>query len=85
MKAVRHNRQGGNARGRREDGLNTKAQILEAAGEVFADKGFDRATGKEIADRFWNGLFSAKNPDTGVVGRVREFLWPPQTKRSVSS
>lgn len=36
--------------GRREDGATTKAQILEAAGEVFAEKGFDRATGKEIAE-----------------------------------
>lgn len=37
--------------GRREDGAATKQQILEAAGEIFAEKGFDRATGKEIAQR----------------------------------
>lgn len=37
--------------GRREDGAATQAQILEAAGEVFAEKGFGRATGKEIAER----------------------------------
>jgi len=37
--------------GRREDGAATKMQILEAAGAVFAEKGFDRATGKEIAER----------------------------------
>lgn len=29
----------------------TRSQILEAAGQVFAEKGFDRATGKEIAER----------------------------------
>jgi TetR/AcrR family transcriptional regulator, regulator of cefoperazone and chloramphenicol sensitivity len=39
------------ASGRREDGAATKLQILEAGGEVFADKGFDRATGKEIAEK----------------------------------
>jgi hypothetical protein len=39
-------------------------------------------TRAEVVDRLWNGLFSAKNPETGVVGRVREFFWPQQTKRS---
>jgi hypothetical protein len=39
-------------------------------------------TRQEVADRLWNGLFSAKDSTTGVVGRVREFLWPQQTKRS---
>jgi TetR/AcrR family transcriptional regulator, regulator of cefoperazone and chloramphenicol sensitivity len=29
----------------------TRAQLLEAAGQVFAEKGFDRATGREICDR----------------------------------
>ncbi len=29
----------------------TRVQLLEAAGQVFAEKGFDRATGKEIAER----------------------------------
>jgi TetR/AcrR family transcriptional regulator, regulator of cefoperazone and chloramphenicol sensitivity len=36
---------------RRIDGAATRAQLLEAAGQVFAEKGFDRATGKEIAER----------------------------------
>lgn len=39
-------------------------------------------TRQEAVDRLWNGLFSVKNPETGVVGRVREFVWPQQTKRS---
>lgn len=38
-------------------------------------------TRDEVVGRLWDGMFSAKNPETGVVGRVREFLWPPQTKR----
>lgn len=39
-------------------------------------------TRAEVGHRLWDGLFSVKNPETGVVGRVREFLWPAQTKRS---
>jgi TetR/AcrR family transcriptional regulator, regulator of cefoperazone and chloramphenicol sensitivity len=38
--------------GRRdEDRQSTKAQLLEAAGHVFAEQGFDRATGREICER----------------------------------
>jgi len=37
--------------GRRVDGAATRMQILEAAGAVIAEKGIDRATGKEIAER----------------------------------
>jgi TetR/AcrR family transcriptional regulator, regulator of cefoperazone and chloramphenicol sensitivity len=29
----------------------TRAELLESAGQVFAEKGFDRATGKEICER----------------------------------
>jgi AcrR family transcriptional regulator len=36
---------------RGEDRQSTRAQLLEAAGHVFAEKGFDRATGREICDR----------------------------------
>ena len=39
------------APGRRKDGATTKAQLLEAAGALFAAKGFDRTTAKEIAER----------------------------------
>jgi AcrR family transcriptional regulator len=34
-----------------EDEQTTRRRLLEAAGQVFADKGFDRATGKEICER----------------------------------
>ena len=37
--------------GHREDGAATKLQLLEAAGEIFADKGVGHTTGKEIAER----------------------------------
>jgi AcrR family transcriptional regulator len=35
----------------RPDDQKTRQRLLEAAGQVFAEKGFDRATGKEIAER----------------------------------
>src|SRR5215472_12197320 len=36
---------------RKSDRQGTRAELLEAAGHVFAEKGFDRATGKEICQR----------------------------------
>lgn len=36
---------------RSDERRQTRAQLLEAAGRVFAEKGFDRATGKEICAR----------------------------------
>ncbi len=38
-------------RKRSEDRPRTKVALLEAAGQVFAEKGFDRTTGKEISQR----------------------------------
>jgi len=35
----------------RQDGLATRQQLLEAAGEVFAEQGYARATSKEICAR----------------------------------
>jgi len=34
-----------------DDGVGTRQHLLEVAGQVFAEKGFDRATGKEICQR----------------------------------
>jgi len=34
-----------------KDEQTTRQRLLEAAGQVFAEKGFDRATGKEICER----------------------------------
>lgn len=36
---------------RRGDGAATRAQLLEAAGQVFAEKGVALTTGREVADR----------------------------------
>src|SRR5215472_3413394 len=38
-------------RNRREDRPGTRSELLEAAGQVFAEKGFERATGREICAR----------------------------------
>ena len=38
-------------RAQRRDGLSTRAVVLEAAGKVFAERGFAEATSKEICER----------------------------------
>jgi TetR/AcrR family transcriptional regulator, regulator of cefoperazone and chloramphenicol sensitivity len=35
----------------RQDGLETRRQLLEAAGEIFAEHGYAKATSKEICER----------------------------------
>ncbi|MBA8876627.1 CerR family C-terminal domain-containing protein [Phyllobacterium myrsinacearum] len=60
--------------GRREDGASTKAQILEAAGEIFAEKGFDRATGKEIAERAGSNSAAVNYYYGGIEGLYAEVL-----------
>ena len=37
-------------RAKRRDGLSTRGAVLEAAGRVFAERGFAEATGKEICE-----------------------------------
>jgi len=60
--------------GRREDGATTKAQILEAAGAVFAEKGFDRATGKEIAERAGSNSAAVNYYYGGIEGLYADVL-----------
>jgi TetR/AcrR family transcriptional regulator, regulator of cefoperazone and chloramphenicol sensitivity len=60
--------------GRREDGAATKAQILEAAGEVFAEKGFERTTGKEIAERAGSNSAAVNYYYGGIDGLHAEVL-----------
>jgi AcrR family transcriptional regulator len=74
MKAVHSTRAHANARGRRDGGANTRSQILEAAGEVFAEKGFDRATGKEIADRAGTNSAAVNYYFGGIAGLYEEVL-----------
>ncbi len=60
--------------GRREDGAATRLQVLEAAGEVFAEKGFDRATGKEIAARAASNSAAVNYYFGGIAGLYAEVL-----------
>ena len=60
--------------GRRNDGAATKAQILEAAGLVFAQKGFDRATAKEIAERSGTNSAAVNYYYGGFEGLYAEVL-----------
>jgi TetR/AcrR family transcriptional regulator, regulator of cefoperazone and chloramphenicol sensitivity len=60
--------------GRRIDGAATKAQILEAAGLVFSQKGFDRATGKEIAERSGSNSAAINYYYGGFEGLYAEVL-----------
>jgi AcrR family transcriptional regulator len=43
--------QAGTSRQRDRDDQTTRQRLLEVAGQVFAEKGFDRTTGKEICER----------------------------------
>ncbi len=74
MKAVRSSRTHANARGPRDGGASTRSQILEAAGEVFAEKGFDRATGKEIANRAGTNSAAVNYYFGGIAGLYEEVL-----------
>ncbi len=58
----------------REVGAATKQEILEAAGEAFAEKGFGRATGKEIAERAGTNSAAVTYYFGGVDGLYAEVL-----------
>jgi AcrR family transcriptional regulator len=51
MKARNKATRGTSAVPARQDGLETRRQLLEAAGEVFAQHGYAKATSKEICER----------------------------------
>jgi len=60
--------------GRREDGVATKLQLLEAAGEIFADKGVGHTTGKEIAERAGTNSGAVNYYFGGIAGLYAEVL-----------
>lgn len=68
------NKPGRRLPGRREDGAATKQQILEAAGEIFAQKGVGRATGKEIAARAATNSAAVNYYFGGIDGLYAEVL-----------
>lgn len=60
--------------GHRDDGAATRLQILEAAGEVFAEKGVAFATGKEIAERAGANSAAVNYYFRGIDGLYAEVL-----------
>ena len=52
----------------------TRAELLEAAGHVFAEKGFDRATGKEICERAGANAAAVNYYFGGIEGLYAEVL-----------
>jgi TetR/AcrR family transcriptional regulator, regulator of cefoperazone and chloramphenicol sensitivity len=71
------------ARGPREDGALTRAQLLEAAGVVFAEKGFDGATAKEIAEKAGTNA-AAVNYHFGGIDRLYQEVLVAAHNRMVS-
>jgi AcrR family transcriptional regulator len=53
----------------------TRARLLEAAGQVFAEKGFDRATGKEICERAGTNAAAVNYYFGGMEGLYAAVLW----------
>jgi TetR/AcrR family transcriptional regulator, regulator of cefoperazone and chloramphenicol sensitivity len=59
---------------RRGDGAGTRAQLLDTAGQVFAEKGYDRATGKEITERAGTNSAAISYYFGGFEGLYAEVL-----------
>jgi len=64
---------GRNSRGPRDSGATTRLQLLDAAGLIFAQKGFDRATAKEIAKAAGTNAASV-NYHFGGIDRLYEAV-----------
>lgn len=65
-------RQAGKAN--RQDGANTRSALLEAAGIVFAEMGFDRTTAKEIAQRAQTNAAAVNYHFKGIEALYEEVL-----------
>src|SRR5947209_1134589 len=62
--------------GRREErDQSTRRKLLEAAGQVFAEKGFDRATGKEICERAGTNTAAVNYYFGGIEGLYAAVLY----------
>ena len=58
----------------RKDELGTRRQLLEAAGQVFAERGFDRATGKEICQKAGANIAAVNYYFGGMTGLYAAVL-----------
>lgn len=59
---------------KRSDGATTRLALLEAAGIVFAEKGFDRATAKEIAEKAGTNAAAVNYHFGGIESLYEEVL-----------
>src|SRR5260370_36481377 len=62
-------------RQREETDQGTRGKLLEAAGHVFAEKGFDRATGKEICERAGTNTAAINYYFGGMEGLYAAVVW----------
>lgn len=60
--------------GWREDGAATRQTILETAGHLFAEKGYGRTTGKEIAEQAGTNSAAVNYYFGGIEGLYTEVL-----------
>jgi len=58
----------------------TRQQLIEAAGQVFADKGFDRATGKEICRRAGANAAAINYHFGGVEELYAAVVWEAHSR-----
>lgn len=63
-----------------EDARSTRERLLETAGEIFGEKGFDRATGKEICARAGANVAAINYYFGSIDGLYREVLEEAQRR-----
>ncbi len=63
-----------------ESDRGTRAKLLEAAGHVFAEKGFDRATGKEICERAGANTAAVNYYFGGMEGLHAAVIWEAHSR-----
>src|SRR6266481_4278091 len=61
--------------GSRRKEESPRTRLLEAAGQVFAEKGFDRATGKEICERAGTNTAAVNYYFGGMEGLYAAVVW----------
>jgi TetR/AcrR family transcriptional regulator, regulator of cefoperazone and chloramphenicol sensitivity len=59
---------------------STRAKLLEAAGHLFAEKGFDRATGKEICERAGANAAAVNYYFGGMEGLHAAVIWEAHSR-----
>ncbi len=57
-----------------------RQRLLEAAGQVFAEKGFDRATGKEICERAGTNTAAVNYYFGGIEGLYAAVVWEAHSR-----